>query len=165
MFRVRTEFLYDRPPQVDSSPLWGPAACVTQIYNSRINGRDFFECTYHPLAQIAALSLRSAPHSSDEAYERRASRQLRRTEGSVSETNGRAARSISCKPYGKLFPLIITLLCNVLLSQPSVSPGEIFNRVTRTLPVSQWGSSFSKMKNCNLSSCGLCVDGGWRSLF
>lgn len=49
----------------------------------------------------------------------------------------------------------------MLLSQPSVSPGEIFNRVTRTLPVRQWGSSFSKMKNCSLWCCGFCVDGGW----
>lgn len=128
MFRVRTGVLYDRPPQVDSDPLRGPAACVPQMYNSRINGRDFFECTYRPVTQSSRLSLRAAaPHPSDSnlfatPVKRRASPRLECMAGSVSETNGRTARSISCKPYGKSFPVIITafVMCFYLshLSHP-----------------------------------------------
>lgn len=46
----------------------------------------FFECTYHPVTQVAVSSSRAAPHPSEsnlfcEAYERRASRQLQVYEG------------------------------------------------------------------------------------
>lgn len=100
-----------------------------------------------------------------EAYERRPSRQLQCMERSISETNGRAAGSIPCKPSGKLFPVIITPFVMCFYPSHLSHPGEIFNRVTRTLPVRKRGSRFSKMRNCCSSCRGFCVDRGWRNIF
>lgn len=140
MFRVRTQFLYDRPIKSTPTPPGALRPLSLKYIIHELMDVIFFECTYHPVTQAAGLSLRVAPRPSDsnlfcDAYERRPSPQLQRMKGSISETNGRAGGSISCKPDGELFPVRITPFCNVLLSQPSVSAGEIFNGASRTLPV------------------------------
>lgn len=146
MFRVKT---ISSPmigplslPTGISQPLLpsGPVACAPQIHNSQYNGRDFVSALIHPITPAACLSWEqpvcpcsSSPDAIYDIFLKEDftdARVVECIEKSISKTNDRATRSISRKPYGKWFRVIITLLVICFYLSHLSRPGEKSNKMT-----------------------------------
>ena len=117
--------LHDQPTGISEPlPPSGPVAPRPFQYIIQHIMDVISECTYHPIA-AAGHCLKSRPRRTRAAHLRMEfmtflkrfffffftdARVVECIERSISETNDRATRSISRKPYGKSFRVIITLL-------------------------------------------------------